>query len=177
MSHNPADTAGNLHSVAGDATAYQQAVEQALASVGATPTQPVMLVGHSQGGMVAVQAANDLVARGYAVTHVVTAGSPVGSMPVAPSVQVLSFENAVDLVPLLDGADNPDTANRTTVTFRSQGGEIGANHDLGRYATAAASVKDSTDPSISAWRDSAAADFLGAKVTSSSMTVFTVSRT
>ena len=27
VSHNPADTAGNLHSVAGDATAYQQAVE------------------------------------------------------------------------------------------------------------------------------------------------------
>jgi hypothetical protein len=83
----------------------------------------------------------------------------------------------VDLVPLLDGRDNPDAANRTTVTFLSQAGEIGANHDLGRYAAAAVSVAHSTDPSITAWRTSADADFLGANVTSSTLTVFTVSRT
>jgi pimeloyl-ACP methyl ester carboxylesterase len=175
-SDNPADTAGNLHSVAGHATAYQQAVEQALAQVGVAHTEPVLLVGHSQGGMVAVQTAADLAARGYAVSHVVTAGSPVGSMSVPSRVQVLSFENTVDLVPLLDGKDNPDAANRTTVSFTDQTGSIGGNHSLARYAEAAAAVAHTDDPSVAAWRTSADADFLGQGVTSSTLSVFTVHR-
>lgn len=175
-SANPADTAGNLHAVAGDATAYQQAVEQALAKVGAARSEPVMLVGHSQGGMVAVQTAADLAARGYAVTHVVTAGSPVGSMAVPASVQVLSLENTVDLVPLLDGTANPDAANRTTVSFTAQTGAVGGNHSLTRYAEAAAAVSRLDDPSVAAWRASAERDFLGSRVSSSTLSVFTVQR-
>jgi pimeloyl-ACP methyl ester carboxylesterase len=119
-----------------------------------------MLIGHSQGGMVAAQAAHDTGTGGfnYNVTHVLTAGSPVARYDIPGHVQVMALENSHDITPHLDAADNPDRPNFTTVTFDSQLGNIGVNHGTGTaYMPAALSLDASTDPSVTAYRHSAGA--------------------
>jgi hypothetical protein len=149
------DTSANLHSMAGHTTAYQQAIQAALADAGAKPGQQVMLVGHSLGGMVAMQSAGGLTASGYNVTHVLTAGSPLASYSAPPSVQVLSLENTVDVVTRADGKPNPTTPNWTTLTFEEQFGNVGQNHGIDTgYLDAAHAVDASTNSSVAAWRDS-----------------------
>jgi Lipase (class 3) len=161
------DLGTNLRALAGDQTSYERGVAEALRLAGARPDDPVMLVGHSQGGMVAMRAADDLVRDGtFRVTNVVTAGAPVVDMPVPPSVQVLSLENAHDIVPHLDGHPNPDLPNRTTVTFDAQRGGLGANHAIPTgYQGGADAVDASDDPSVRGFLDSAAGFFAGDRVT------------
>jgi hypothetical protein len=74
---------------------------------------------------------------------------------VPAGVQVLAVENRNDLVPALDGADNPDRADVTTLTFCADKGSPGENHSLhGAYAAAAADLP-AGDPTYAAWRESA----------------------
>ncbi|MDT5034814.1 MAG: hypothetical protein QOC94_4985 [Actinoplanes sp.] len=161
-SHNDAlnDLGTNVHVLGGDVTARENGISEALRRAGATATDPVLLVGHSQGGMVAAQAAQDSASGrfDYNVTHVLTAGSPVARYDIPDNVQMLCLENEHDIVPHLDAADNPDQPNRTTVTFDSQQGTIGDNHGTrSAYLPAATSLDHSTDPSVAAYRDSAGA--------------------
>jgi hypothetical protein len=161
------DLGTNLHAMGGQSTAYEQGVAEALRRAGAGPGDPVMLVGHSQGGIVATDAAQHFVDSGqFHVTHVVTLGAPVGRLAVPDSVQMLSVENSNDIVAHLDAADNPDAPNRTTVTFSDDHGKVGANHDLSTYQPAARPLDASTDPSVVAFRDSAGAFLSGSTVTS-----------
>jgi pimeloyl-ACP methyl ester carboxylesterase len=121
-----------------------------------------MLVGHSQGGLVAMRAAEAYAADGrFTVTHVVTAGSPTARMPVPPSVSVLSLENRYDLVPRLDGTPPPADPNRVTVVFDAQHHDVGLNHAMSTtYVPAARAVDtDLSDPSLAAWREGAGAFF------------------
>jgi hypothetical protein len=151
------DFGTNIDALAGNETVLQKGVEDAMRRAGIGPDDPVMLVGHSQGGMVAARAANDFVTNGeFNVTHVVTAGSPVGRMPVPDGVQMLSLENNGDIVPHLDAAENPASDNRTTVKFDNQSGTVGGNHAITHnYADAAHQLDASTDPSVTRFRDSA----------------------
>jgi hypothetical protein len=163
------DLGTNLHSVANETTSMERAIALALAEAGVPPgsRDPVMLVGHSQGGIVALHAAGDLSQSGdYNVTHVLTAGSPVGEVQVPESIQVLSIENAHDVIPHLDSRDNPDQSNWTTVTVDRQLGTVGENHALrSAYEPIAESVDASDDPSVRAYADSAQIFFDGDSVT------------
>lgn len=132
---NPADLRTNAGGLAAENGAYSQGVLHALRRAGVRSDEPVMLVGHSQGGMVAVAAARQAAASGeFTVSHVLTAGSPIGrSVGALPSsVRVLALENTRDVVPMLDGAANPDRPNVTTVSGRIGGpggvGFGGASH-------------------------------------------------
>ena len=146
------DLATNLHTMAGGTTVYLRGVEQAMAQAGSAPDAPVMLVGHSQGGMTAAALAADPSFRNsFHHLAVVTAGAPIARFDIPPSVQVLALENRHDLVPHLDGLDNPDRPNVTTLTFDASKGSVGADHDLVKiYAVAARSLPTS-DPSYAAW--------------------------
>ena len=141
----------NLNLIAGDDTAYGDAVAQALAAAGVPSDAPLMLVGHSQGGMQAAALAAD-PDFGFDVTHVVTAGSPIATSGVPDDVQVLSLENTGDVVPLLDGEPNPGSANHTTVTADVHSGSFGAqpgqNHSLEVYAAIAAAAEAGGHPSV-----------------------------
>jgi pimeloyl-ACP methyl ester carboxylesterase len=152
--------------MAGNPTTLENGIKDALSQAHVGPHDPVMLVGHSQGGIVAARAANDFVTSGqYNVTHVITAGSPIGRIPIPDTVQVLSLENSGDIVPHLDARDNPATANRTTVTFDNQTGSVDGNHELeGNYVTAAGQLDSSTDPSVQAFRNSAGSFLSGSQV-------------
>ncbi|GAA3678557.1 hypothetical protein GCM10022267_76660 [Lentzea roselyniae] len=168
------DTGVNIDAMAGNNTVLQMGIERALREAGAQGSGvPVMLVGHSQGGIVAAQSTNDLISGGYNVTHVITAGSPVGRIDIPDNVQMLSLENKNDIVPRLDASDNPNTANRTTVTFENQTGTVGGNHGIGgyrhdednpdkprvdqNYVAVAKQLDEGSDPSVRRFMDSTGA--------------------
>ncbi|MDP9418121.1 MAG: alpha/beta hydrolase, partial [Actinomycetota bacterium] len=129
----------------------------------------VLLVGHSQGGLLAVRAADEWTRqRRFTVTHVVTAGSPVAALPVPAPVRVLSLENTRDPVPRLEAVRNPDRANHVTVEFDAGHRRIADNHALDRtYLPAARAVSTppyAGDPSVRDWVDSADAFLAGEEV-------------
>jgi hypothetical protein len=158
----PNDLGTNVRLMAGDPSLRTDAVATALQLAGARPSDPVMLIGHSQGGMLAMRAADQFTREGrYNVTNVITAGSPVARMPVPDYVQVLSLENAHDIVPHLDGQPNPDQPNRITITFAEQRGAIGFNHDMGDlYSPAGHRLDHSLDPSLDVYRQSLQGRFI-----------------
>ncbi|WP_345524861.1 hypothetical protein [Nocardioides endophyticus] len=142
------DLGSDLRSAAGQETAYQRGILDAMRQAGIGRHEPVLLVGHSLGGMeAAALASRD---TGFAITDVVTAGSPTAQLDGFPDgVHVLSLEHRGDVVPLLDGADNPDIREQTTVTFDDGGRpEVEAKHAYGHYIDGAAAVDASADPSL-----------------------------
>src|SRR5262249_35177 len=79
--HNPdgRSLVTNLRAIAGEVTTYEQGIVEALHRAGVRPGDDVLLIGHSEGGIVAVDAARHLTASGeFHVSHVVTAGAPIG---------------------------------------------------------------------------------------------------
>ncbi|MCW2503589.1 MAG: hypothetical protein JWO79_1873 [Actinomycetia bacterium] len=80
--------------------AYSRSVAAALRLAGVPPGAELMLVGHSQGGIAAMNLAAD---PRWHVTHVLAAGSPISNKRVPPGTRVLRVENRGDPVPLLDG--------------------------------------------------------------------------
>jgi hypothetical protein len=142
------DLETDLDAMAGRPDAYQQGILEALDQAGVGKDEPVLIVGHSLGGM---EAAAMLAGQGgYHVTDVVTAGSPTAQLPGFPSgSHVLSLEQQGDLVPELDGAPNPDSVEQTTVTFDAHPADgVLAHHAYGVYEAGAGLVDASTDPSL-----------------------------
>ena len=91
-----------------------------------------------------------------------TAESPIALADMPDDVQVLALENNNHVVPHLDSTDNPGSPNVTTVTFDNQEGSIGENHAMeSGYGDAIEALDDLGDPSVAAYRDSAA-QFLSA---------------
>ena len=144
--------ATNLRALRGAVTTYERGVLEAMRRAGVGPDDDVLMVGHSEGGMVAVNAARRAAASGeFRVRHVVTAGAPLGLIAgtVPASVNVLALENDGDVVPHLDGAENPDRLNVTTVTAHRGHGDVIANHSLDEaYLAAARDLDASDDPSV-----------------------------
>lgn len=142
----------DLRAVQGVPSTYEQGVLKAMQRAGVRPDDHVMLVGHSLGGMVAVQAARDAVRSGrFRVTNVVTAGSPVGHTVggVPSSVQVLALENAEDLVPNADGRANPAKRNVLTVTADVPSHDSGTAHHLDdAYESVAEATEHSGQPAV-----------------------------
>jgi hypothetical protein len=158
----------NGRALVGERTAYEDGVLAALHRAGVRPSEPVMLVGHSEGGMVAVTAARDaLRSRRFHVTHVVTAGSPIGRTAgqLPARVQVLALENARDVVPHLDGVANPDRRNVITASAAHGDGTIIGDHEIARsYVPLAADVEASENRSVRAFLASADGYFRAASV-------------
>lgn len=89
-------------------------VVEAMKKSGIKPKDPVVLVGHSQGGIVAASIASDY-SKEYNIQHVVTAGSPIANHPIAKRTWVTSIEMEDELVPSLDGKENPRRSNWITI--------------------------------------------------------------
>jgi hypothetical protein len=176
-----ADFGTNLHAVGGRPTTYEKGVLAALRASGVRPDEPIMLVGHSQGGIVAAQLTAHLAAGGrlstgapgsYRITHLVTAGSPIGLVDVPPSVQALCLENKGDVVPELDTADNRRHSSQLTIGIDRGGTGLDARHDLdAAYLRGARDVDASGDPSIRAWLAGASPFLTGERITTTAYRV------
>jgi hypothetical protein len=154
---DPFDLTGDVHLMAEGDNAAQRTVVQAMRTAAIPPGEPVLLVGHSQGGIVAASLAADPAFRSrYQVTNLVTAGAPVAGFRVPATISVLSLEHAEDIVPGLDGRSNPDRARWLTVSrsTRPPGGNAdqAVAHALDSYVATAAAVDASGDPSVHRWR-------------------------
>jgi hypothetical protein len=149
--------------LSGESTTYEQGVIEAMRAAGVRPTDDVMLVGHSLGGLIAVEAASALSASGeFNVTHVITAGAPIGAQvgKLPTRVQVLALENDGDIVPEADGRPNPDLPNVTTATVHHNQYDLGADHDLEQsYLPGAQDVDSSDDVSLRSYLDGASEFF------------------
>jgi len=159
---NPVDVTTNVHlmSQAGQ-TQMEAAVIRAMEAAGIPPDAPIMLTGHSQGGITAASLASsaDFQDRYPGLQSVVTAGSPIGNFDIPDNVQVMSLEHTQDVVPMLDGNANPDQPNWTTIVRNLQDGDapiqtpsLGAAHDLDNYADTGALADGSDNDSITAWQ-------------------------
>ncbi|MFD6137195.1 hypothetical protein [Isoptericola sp. NPDC060257] len=119
---NPFDAATDLSLMAHEAADVSVAVEQALDAAGAAADEPVVLVGHSLGGIAAsALAASPAFRANHPVGGVVTAGAPTASFALPAGVPVLHVENEESLVENLDGRsreEGPAAADRVTVGRR-----------------------------------------------------------
>jgi len=151
---DPQDLPGAAAALTTGRCAYLGAVVVALQRAGVPPGAPLLLVGHSQGGIVAADLAADPAVRArWRVTHVLAAGSPVSRTAVPVGTALLEVSNRADLVPGLDLAPGRDGPGRTAVAFTRERGDVGRNHDLGTtYAPYLASPAFTADPRVRAWR-------------------------
>jgi len=137
----------NVRLAAGQPTAYEAGVFDALADAGVEPGEPVLLAGHSQGGMVAVAVAVAAAGLGYRVTNVVTAGAPEPTAP-PKGTAVLALENEGDIIPLTDGTLATATRQELTVEFASGSTSVKDAHSLRHYVEGAEAVEESSDPRL-----------------------------
>ncbi|HYO85464.1 MAG TPA: alpha/beta hydrolase [Dermatophilaceae bacterium] len=154
------------------ASAEVAALPDALASAGVSAGTRLVLVGHSLGGLTATVAAGDPRLRErYLVTHVVTAGSPVGGLALPPGVRGLSLEHRADLVPMLDGHANPGGSGRLTIRFGAERdgpfddplARASRSHSLAEYRNAATWADCAVDPDLADLRSSLTAVGLGSQ--------------
>ncbi|WP_114203115.1 WXG100 family type VII secretion target [Janibacter anophelis] len=172
MGSNPLDSFGNFATVHGGSSASTEAVWDAMEKAGIPPGAPVLMAGHSQGGMInqSLMADPRFTSR-FNVTHAMTYGSPVESIPDTSGARQLHLQHAGDLVPKVDFGNAPQPSllrdSSDVVTLEnpegvwdpqpvknyglgqplmrpgeSLGTEIKGAHDHEDYAKSVASAKD-----------------------------------
>ncbi|WP_425828106.1 lipase family protein [Streptomyces fractus] len=101
----PQDLVGAFDGALRTDTTYTRAVKDLLVRAGVPIGSELMIVGHSLGGITAMNLACDLdIVSTYRLTHVITVGSPIDNKcPLDPAVQVVSLVNKHDVIPGLDG--------------------------------------------------------------------------
>lgn len=129
----------NVEGALGRASAEARLIPEVLERAGIPPGAEVLLVGHSQGGMTAMSAAALPAMRAYRL-KVLTAGSPVGRMPVVPGVTYLHLANPGDVVPRAEGVRNRPSRNQVTVTTGKPPHTFDEDHDIGTYVDEAARI-------------------------------------
>ena len=101
----PQDVVGAMDGLLRTDTTYTRAVKQVLRRAGVPVGSALMVVGHSLGGITAMNLAMDVdFVATYRLTHVVTVGSPIDNKrPADGRTQVISLVNEHDVIPGLDG--------------------------------------------------------------------------
>lgn len=159
---NPLDLTTNVTLMNGQMTVLQEQIAVAMHKAGIEAGDPVMLTGHSQGGIAAAAMATDpKFTSHYNVQSIVTGGSPIAGYDIPDHISVLSMEHDQDMVPMLDGYENPDRPHWVTVERDLSGDETVdphaiAAHGTSVYASTGAMIDGSKDPSLQAWKDATA---------------------
>jgi pimeloyl-ACP methyl ester carboxylesterase len=101
----PWDLTSNLAAVAdsgspNSGSGSYRAVVQAMEQAGIGADDPVIMVGHSQGGLVAAQVA---ASGTFSTAAIATFGAPTAQLDLPPGIPVVFVEHSDDLVPALGG--------------------------------------------------------------------------
>lgn len=181
---NPFDARSDLELVAGVEDDVTALVVRAMDAAGVAPGEPVLLAGHSEGGIAATRlAADPLVGTRFEIAAVLTAGAPVAGIALPVTTAALHLEHADDVVPGLRGLPNPDTPTRTTVVRDLSTSTLAAEraatqpagtHQLTSYQRTA-TLLPAEHPSIAGFRR-ATATVLGPDVVQATTYTFTGER-
>jgi hypothetical protein len=135
---NPFDLTSNLSAISKTGFAgSERAVGLAMTQAGIGPDSKVLLVGHSQGGMVAAN-----ISTRFAGSSVLTFGSPLGQLTGKLLAPTLSVEHERDPVPRLDSRPNPLATNWVTVRHALAGADPIAQHEMAGYLGTALLIDD-----------------------------------
>lgn len=121
-------------------TRYERAVLEAMSQAGIDSNDPVMLVGFSQGGIMAGNLASNS-SLGYNIDAVLSYGAPIDAMNIPQSTRVLNIQHdnvglsTGDVVPLLDfTSPAPNTANHVSVVVPAYDGTVDySSHSNDKY--------------------------------------------
>ncbi|MBE1874147.1 hypothetical protein [Myceligenerans pegani] len=161
---HPWDGLTDLELVAEHPDQATQAVEAAMSDAGIGPDEPVVLVGHSLGGIaVTALASRPAFAERYRIGGVLTAGAPVATFRTPPGVPVLHLETAEEVVSSVDGrssTESPRAPDRVTVgrtladstaeVDRAASGDTSRAHSIPTHARTLALARASGDPRVAA---------------------------
>jgi hypothetical protein len=147
--HNPLDMASNIQAISSPGqAASERAVLLAIRQAGIEADDEVILVGHSQGGMVAGNLA--AFPSGYIAAGLVAFGAPLAHIKNLKA-PVMAIEHVNDPVPNLSGKANPLKRNWVTVQRISEKPESNAllfSHSLKSYKNTTTAIDVSNDVGI-----------------------------
>lgn len=155
---DPWDLTSNVTAVAEQSSGSYRAVVEAMREAGVRPADPVIGVGHSQGGLLVAQIA---ASGDFNTVALATFGAPAGQVPVPDAVPVIAAEHFDDLVPALGGAplDNTGPGNRHLVVSREvfagrdiPPGEMLPAHTMEAYRETARMIDASPEPRLMQFR-------------------------
>lgn len=133
---NPFDLTSNLSAISKTGFAgSERAVALAMTQAGIGHDSKVLLVGHSQGGMVAAN-----ISTRFAGSKVLTFGSPLGQLSGKLTATTMSVEHERDPVPKLDSQPNPLAINWVTVRQELAGIDPIAQHEMAGYLSTALAI-------------------------------------
>jgi hypothetical protein len=142
----PWDMTSNIAAMTGQVSDSERGVRAALSAAGVTNADRIVVVGHSQGGLVAQRLAADPQLR---VSDVVLVGSPQAPGSVAPGVHVVALENRNDPIPALGGMAPEGRADVTVSrTPLIPPGEPLAAHHVSAYRDLANEADASHNPAL-----------------------------
>lgn len=197
---DPNNLANSISAAYGHETDVEIAVREAMRQAGIGPNDPVMLVGHSLGGLtVANLAENDEFQSSYRIDSVVAIGATIHNRDIEPPTRVLQITNPNDDVVTLTsiaGGENrmrgrsnytehevpfglpfiPFTSGTPLGLLAGLGvnfARIMQNHPLDKYGSRLADW-DQTDDKGTAWRENNAPFLCGPHVKSSELIEYDV---
>lgn len=135
---NPLDFTSNLQAMSKPGLAASEiAVQQALAKSGAGKSSKIVLIGHSQGGLIAA----NIAVQDKRVAALVTFGAPIGQVASQLKVPVVAIEHSNDIVPKLGLKANPLVENMVTVVrempIEHESKTVVEAHDISNYTKTA----------------------------------------
>lgn len=139
---NPADATADIRLMAGMSSSLKPAVQQALSAAqrqsGVKPgSEPVLLTGHSEGGIVAASIGRDpKLVKEMNVRQVVTFASPVTGMDIPEQANELDIQKKGDIVHHFDNQDTANRINRAQISCDAPADAANniATHDSHGYA-------------------------------------------
>jgi hypothetical protein len=146
---NPLDMASNIQAMGGaGSAASEKAVLLAIKQAGIESSDEVILVGHSQGGMVAGNIAVN--PSGFIAAGLITFGAPLAQLRNLKA-PIMAVEHSNDPVPNLSGKANPLKKNWVSVQRVSSKAESNAvlfSHSLKSYKNTAVAIDSSSEAGI-----------------------------
>ena len=131
------DNDTNARLLTGIENAMTEGVLLAMEAAGIPPREPVVLAGHSQGGMVAMTVAGAVAGR-YRIGGVLAMGSPSVPKDMPAGVPLVRVQHGEDPIPSGDGV-RTDVGPDTTLVVRATGSSVLSldAHDVAEYVRTA----------------------------------------
>lgn len=159
------DLSSDLELVAGRSSADSMAsVQEVIGSLDLEPGENIILVGYSQGGMIAAE----LAETNLPISGIITLGSPIAENPIPDRIPVIAIEHSNDPVPAISGKTNPITENWATATRHLElqpGQSVIAAHLMPGYEQSAKLVDQSTDTGLIRVKNEILGQLAGANLT------------